>query len=399
MSGLQIDQSKLNSKLMEELVGCCPFNALVQEQGELTVTAACRLCKLCVKKSGGAIALREKKTVSVNKAEWTGIAVFADFSYGRLHPVSLELLGRAQELAAIIGQPVYALLIGTNTAEAAQTLLDYGADVVYQYDDIRLEHFYIEPYSNAFAHFIQTIRPGSILVGATGLGRSLAPRVAARFSTGLTADCTVLDMQENTDLIQIRPAFGGNIMAQIVTPNHRPQFCTVRPKIFSAKRRTDGKQGSVVSLRMPEDQYQSSVQVLDVQPVPKEVDISDAEILVVVGRGIRKKEDLELAEKLAQKLNGQLACTRPLVENGWMSPLRQIGLSGRTVRPKLLITLGISGSVQFTAGMRNAECIVAVNQDPEAPIFHVAHYALVGDLYQVVQSLLTQIEGGNSFVS
>lgn len=391
MAGLTIHAEKLTPELAQQLVTLCPFGALEYSGGALAVGAGCKMCRLCVKKSGGAVTVEEAPAPQVDKGRWAGVAVFADYAHGRLHPVSLELLGKARELAAVTGQPVYALLLGSGTGAAARELLRYGADKVYVCDDPALAEFTVEPYADAFAHFIETARPSAILVGATNLGRSLAPRVAARFGTGLTADCTMLEMQPNTDLVQIRPAFGGNIMARIVTPNHRPQFCTVRYKIF-AKPEPGPAAGQVVQLSLPAPAKPYRIRVDRVDETPREMDISEAEAIVAVGRGVKSQADLELARQLARALGAQLACTRPLVENGWLDPKHQIGLSGRTVKPRLIVTLGVSGAVQFAAGMRGAGCIVAVNSDPEAPIFDVAHYGLVGDLYEVLPALLQRIK-------
>ncbi len=267
-------------------------------------------------------------------------------------------------------------------------MLRYGADKVYVYDEPELKDFVITPYANAFSDFIEKVKPSSILVGATVLGRSLAPKVAARVHAGLTADCTILEMKENTDLVQIRPAFGGNIMAQIVSPNTRPQFCTVRYKVFSAPAPCEPK-GEVVRMTLPADELLSNTEVLEVVKKPEETDISDADVIVAVGRGLRSKDDLKLAKELAELLGAQLACTRPLVEAGWLDAKQQIGLSGRTVKPSLIITLGISGAIQFASGMNKSDVIVAVNSDPNASIFDVAHYGFVGDLYEVVPQLIT----------
>ena len=230
------------------------------------------------------------------------------------------------------------------------------------------------------------------------MGRSLAPRVAARCGAGLTADCTVLKMKENTDLVQIRPAFGGNIMAQIVTPNARPQFCTVRYKIFSAPVRSDISSGEVIMMDVTDDMKRSGTQILSVTEKPREVDISDADVIVACGRGFAKEADLEMARELAELLGGQLAGTRPLIEAGWLSPKRQIGLSGRTVKPKIIICLGISGSVQFAAGMKGADLIVAVNKAADASIFDICHVGLVGDIYEIVPQLIEKIKGGKANV-
>jgi len=247
------------------------------------------------------------------------------------------------------------------------------------------------PYAEAFEDFIRKVQPSSIMVGATNLGRSLAPRVAARFRTGLTADCTILQMKKNTDLVQIRPAFGGNIMAQIVTPNHRPQFCTVRYKIFTAPKRQDKALGEVVSMKLDHNNLKSSTEVLAVKKGVKEMDISEADIIVAVGRGVKTQTDLVMIENLAYALKAKIACTRPLIESGWFDAKRQIGLSGRTVKAKLIIAIGISGAIQFTAGMNNSECIIAINKDKTAPIFDVAHYGIVGDFYDIIPDLIAKI--------
>jgi electron transfer flavoprotein alpha subunit len=207
----------------------------------------------------------------------------------------------------------------------------------------------------------------------------------------LTADCTILDVQENSDLDQIRPAFGGNIMAHIYTPNHRPQFATVRYKIFSAPERSDGGTGAITRCAIGKDQLESKIEVLKVIKKEKVQTIEDAEVIVVAGRAIQKQEDLAMIEELAEVLGGQVACTRPLTEAGWIDARKQIGLSGRTVKPKLIITCGVSGAIQFVAGMNNSDCIIAINQDEKASIFNVAHYGIVGDLYQVVPQLLEKI--------
>ena len=230
------------------------------------------------------------------------------------------------------------------------------------------------------------------MIGATHAGRTLASRTAARFRAGLTADCTLLEMKENTDLVQIRPAFGGNIMAQIVTPNHRPQFCTVRSKVFPVPPPSDQPHGSITEITPEARLLKSETRILEIQPKAPALDIAESKIIVAVGRGIKKQADLKLAEKLSAVLNAQLACTRPLVENGWFDAKRQIGLSGRTVNADLIITLGISGSVQFAAGMRNSACIIAINSDPNAPVFDIAHYGFVGDLYQLLSGFLQILE-------
>ena len=393
--GLLLHHDKIDAAAAAQLTALCPFGALAEENGRLTVSPACRLCMLCVKKGpAGAVTFEKEERPVCNKAEWNGVAVFAEQRGGKVHPVSLELVGKARELAAVTGHPVLAVLIGSGVKDAADELLSYGVDRVYVYDHPACRDFVLSPYATCFTDFIEKAKPSSILVGATLLGRSLAPKVAARVRAGLTADCTMLEMKENTDLVQIRPAFGGNIMAQILTPNTRPQFCTVRYKIFSAPEKCD-PHGEIIPMPVTEAMCQSRTEVLQVVKKPEEIDISDAEVIVAVGRGLRSKDDIALAAQLAEKLGAQLACTRPLVEAGWFDPRRQIGLSGRTVKPRLIITLGVSGSVQFAAGMRGSDLIVAVNSDKNASIFNIAHYGFVGDLYEVVPKLLQLIEEGS----
>ena len=241
----------------------------------------------------------------VDKSTWRGILVYADHVEGALHPVTFELLGKARELAAEIGHPVYALLLGDGVKAAAEELTHWGADRVLVYDQPALRDFRLDVYTAAFADAVAHLRPTAILVGATTVGRQLAPRVAARLHTGLTADCTVLKMEKNTDLVQIRPAFGGNIMAQIITPNHRPQMATVRYKVMDAPARQAQGSGIIESRALPPEKLQSGVTVLSVTPKPAEVGIEHADVLVVAGRGLRKESDLQLLKDLAEELGAR----------------------------------------------------------------------------------------------
>ena len=390
MPELKINQEKVTEQAAKNLVSLCPFSAISYEDNKLSINSACKMCKLCVKKGPAGVMefIEDSSAPTINKDDWKGVAVFADCEQGVLHPVTFELLGKAKELASVINHPVFAIIIGKNTDDNAKTLLSYGADKVFVYDDEIFSEFSITTYANAFADFIEKIKPSSVLVGATNMGRSLAPRVAARFKTGLTADCTVLEMRENTDLVQIRPAFGGNIMAQILSPKTRPQFCTVRYKIFSAPKKDENPKGVIENMKVDKSWEDKRVSITNTVIKPKVTDLSEADIIVAVGRGFKSPADLELAKELADILGGTLACTRPLVENGWMDASKQIGLSGKTVKPKLIITLGISGSVQFAAGMKSSDLIIAVNNDKNASIFDVAHYCIVGDLYEILPKLI-----------
>lgn len=391
MGKLVINQEKIVN--IDELVKICPFGAMENNQGKLEINSGCKMCKLCVKKGPeGAVVFVEEEVKSIDKSAWKGVAVYVDHVEGEIHPVTFELIGKARELASKVNHPVYAVFMGHNIAHKAEELLHYGVDEVFVYDDENLKHFRIEPYTSAFEDFINKVKPTAILVGATTIGRSLAPRVAARFRTGLTADCTILDMKENTDLVQIRPAFGGNIMAQIVTPNSRPQLATVRYKVMNAPERTEEASGKVNHCCVKEEKLASGINVFDIIAKEKETGITDAEVIVVAGRGIKSEKDLAMANELAELLGGQVASTRPLIEAGWTDAKKQIGLSGRTVRPRLIITLGVSGAVQFTAGMNNSDYIFAINKDDKAPIFKVAHYGIVGDIYEIVPKLIEALK-------
>lgn len=392
MGKLIIHHNLITSEKAEALVALCPFGAISYEDGKLDISSGCKMCKMCVRKGQGLVDYTEDRT-EIDKSLWRGICVYADCSGGNIHRVTFELCGKARELANVTGHPVYALVIGYQTAECAERLLHYGVDQVFVYDHAEFADFRIEPYTAAFCDFIEKEKPSSILVGATNLGRQLAPRVAARCRTGLTADCTVLEMKENTDLVQIRPAFGGNIMAQIVTPNTRPQFCTVRYKVFSEPQPTETPSGKIIAMEVPEEKIKTGVQVLRSVEKPKDIDIAEAEVIVAVGRGASGDAMREYAKELADLLGGVVACSRPLVESNVFDAKRQIGLSGRTVKPKLIITLGISGAVQFAAGMKSSDCIVAINADPAAPIFDVAHYCVVGDVNEIVPGLIAKIKG------
>lgn len=393
MGKLVIDQNAVTPENAVGLEKLCPFGAIHYENGTLEISSACKMCKLCIRKSGGVITYAEDTSApTLDKSLWCGVCVYADHSGGKLHRVTLELCGKAKKLACVTGDPVYAIIIGHDLEESAQKLLHYGVDRVFVYDHPFFADFRIEPYTAAFCDFIEKYHPSSVLVGATNLGRQLAPRVAARCRTGLTADCTVLEMKENSDLVQIRPAFGGNIMAQIITPHTRPQFCTVRYKIFEEPVPTDEAHGEIVHMSVTEAMLLSGIEVLSSMEKPRGIDIAEAEVIVAVGRGASSEGMRACAQELADLLGGMVACTRPLVEGNVYGAKHQIGLSGRTVKPKLIICLGISGAVQFAAGMRASDCIVAINSDPSAPIFDIAHVCIPGDASVIVPMLIEKIK-------
>lgn len=392
MGKLIINHNMVTPEKAENLKTLCPFGAISYENGKLDISSGCKMCKMCVKKGEGVIEYVEEVKATVDKSLWQGICVYVDHCGDKIHRVTYELCGKAKELASVTGHPVYALVIGHNLGKGIEKLLHYGVDKVFVYDDMAFEDFRIEPYTAAFCDFIDKVKPSSILVGATNLGRQLAPRVAARCRAGLTADCTVLEMKDNTDLVQIRPAFGGNIMAQIISPDTRPQFCTVRYKVFAEPKPDENASGEIIEMNIDADKLASDINIISSEDKPKDVDISEADVVVAVGRGAMGEAMRKYAAELADLLGGVVACSRPLVEGNIYDAKHQIGLSGRTVKPKFIICLGISGAVQFAAGMKSSDCIVAINTDKSAPIFDVAHYAIVGDVNEIVPQLIAKIK-------
>lgn len=366
----------------------CPFGALLIEGKGIVVSQACRMCGLCVRNCPEKAIRFEQKAKSFDKEKWKHFLIYAEQERGEVHPVTFELIGEARKMAQKVGYEVNCVLVGgKGTKENAKKLLAYGVDKVFVYEDKGFEGFRADCYADAVADCIAANKPSSVLIGATALGRSLAPRLSTRFHTGLTADCTTLDIRENTDMIQIRPAFGGNIMAQIGITKSRPQFATVRYKVMDKAKKVEHPTGKVIVCPVNEKMAESRIRILSSTVIDKVKSLEEEDVLVVAGRGVRNERDVEMCRELAEALGGQLAFTRPMVENGFGDTAHQIGLSGRTVRPKLIITCGVSGAIQFTSCMNGSDCIVAINNDPQAQIFGVADYCIVDDLYQVVPKL------------
>ena len=359
----------------------------------LSVSSGCRLCRLCIKNGEGAVEIQETERTAVNKSEWTGISVFADISDNHIHPVVFELVGKAMEMTRSCPQKISIIVLGRQTDGNIERLRECGADEIYIYDSPELIDFRIDSYTAVISNFIEEYKPSAILFGATEKGRMLAPRIAARFRTGLTADCTAIEMNPDSDIVQIRPAFGGNIMAEILTTRTRPQLCTARYKIFNAASNIS-KKADVI--RLDTSVPKSCMRIIKAEKKPPVNDISDADVIVAIGRGVRSKEDLPMIEKLASLLSAEIAFSRPMIEAGWAESTRQIGLSGRTVKPKLIITIGISGAIQFAAGMKESDFIIAVNTDRNAPITSFADCSIIGNLYEIVPDLIRKIEGNKS---
>lgn len=315
------------------------------------------------------------------------IMVFCEQREGQVHPISFELLSKSREIADRLGIKLSAVLLGEGIIEKTEELIQYGADTVFVYDHPSLREYDLLNYRHNLVELVKEQSPEIILFGATNLGRSLAPRVAVALNTGLTADCIGLDIDEDGNLIQIRPAFTGNILAWIKTST-RPQMATVRYKVLQTGHKDFSRKGKVIHR---EFQPVPSLFTIIGREKMEGIDISNADIIVSGGRGLKKPEDFSLLTELAYLVGGVIGSSRPLVDEGWISREHQVGFSGNTVKPKFYIACGISGSAQHMAGMRGADIIVAINIDPSAPIFRIADYGIVGDLYEVVPRLTEEI--------
>lgn len=327
----------------------------------------------------------------MNIADYKGVWVFAEQREGELQKVSLELLGEGRRQADKLGVKLTALLLGSNIDGLTKTLAEHGADEVLVADHKLLEHYTTDAYTKVICDLVNERKPGILFVGATFIGRDLGPRVAARLNTGLTADCTSIDVDvENGDLLATRPAFGGNLMATIACPEHRPQMATVRPGVF-AKVESDGANCNVEKVNVQLTDADVRTKVLETVKTAKDiVDISEAKVIVSGGRGVGSKENFALLEELAKVLGGTVAGSRAAVEKGWIDNAYQVGQTGKTVKPSIYIACGISGAIQHVAGMQDSDMIIAINKDESAPIMKVADYAIVGDIKKVLPELISQ---------
>ena len=317
------------------------------------------------------------------------VLVFAENNDGKVHPVSYELLGKGRELADSLGVDLNAVLLGWRMENEALELIYRGADKVFLYDHPSLEEFDVIRYTRNIVKMVRETKPDIFLVGATRIGRTLAPRIAAALRTGLTADCVDLKLDEEGNLVQVRPAFSGNIMAQIVTKT-RPQMATVRYKVMKMPEKDTGREGEII--RMKVDVIEETGLRIVEKTRADEVEITEADVIVSGGRGLKRPEDFSLLEELASLLGGVVGSSRPLVDAGWISKDHQVGFSGNTVKPRVYIACGISGSPQHLFGMRDSDIIIAVNKDPTAPIFNVSDYGVVGDLYEFIPLLIREVK-------
>ncbi len=314
--------------------------------------------------------------------DYKGIVVFIEQRDNEIQNVSLELIGKATKLAEQLSTTVTAVLLGHEHKNHDQLLISYGADKVILVDDEKLAMYSTEPYTQALTAVIKVKKPEIVLFGATSIGRDLAPRVSARMQTGLTADCTSLEIDDEGGLLMTRPAFGGNIMATIVSPNHRPQMSTVRPGVMAKLERDDSRTGEVETFDVAFEDNACCVEVL----------IQDADILISGGRGMGSKDNLHLLHSLADEMGGTVSSSRAAVDAGWMEQDRQVGQTGKTVRPNLYMACGISGAIQHLAGMEESELIIAINKDADAPIFEVADLGVVGDVHKILPIITERIK-------
>ena len=341
----------------------------------------------------------------MNLEEYKGVYVFAEQVDNKLSGIAFELLGKAKDLAADLNAEVAAVLIGSDVKGLADELAAYGADKVIVVDDPELKEYRTEPYAHALASVIEKYKPEIMLVGATAIGRDLGPRVSARVQTGLTADCTQLEIgdfpinpvagkeQKHNQLLMTRPAFGGNTIATIACPDNRPQMATVRPGVMQKIDPIAGAKAEVIEYNpgfIPDNKY---VEILDiVKELSDTVDIMDAKILVSGGRGVGSAENFKMLQDLADVIGGTVSCSRAVVDNGWLPKELQVGQTGKTVRPNVYFAIGISGAIQHTAGMEESDIIIAINKDDSAPIFDVADYGIVGDLNKIVPKLTEELK-------
>ncbi|MBL7132316.1 MAG: electron transfer flavoprotein subunit alpha [Candidatus Omnitrophica bacterium] len=383
--------------ILDKCTGCklcvkaCSFGAIevVGKKAKIDLDK-CTLCGACVdvcKPEAIELKKPEKETGVADSSK--GVWVFAEQKKGIVQSVVFELLGKARELADKLNTEVAAVFLGKNIENKAQELIFLGADKVYLVEADELENFQDEPYTEVLVKLTQKYKPQILLSGATSIGRSLIARVAIKIKTGLTADCTGLDIDpEKKILLQTRPAFGGNIMATIITPNHRPQMATVRHKVMKEAEPDKSRKGEIIKESFDSNVLRTRTKLLDIiEDVTSAVNLTEADIIVSGGRGLREAKNFSLIEELAKVLGAAVGASRATVDADWIPYSHQVGQTGRTVCPKIYIACGISGQIQHLVGMQSSEIIVAINNDPYAPIFNVATYRIIGDLFEIVPAL------------
>lgn len=387
--------------IREKCKGCsicvknCPFEAITMENKIAVIGAACTGCGVCVEKCPfKAIEKTEEEREVKDLSAYKDVWVFAEQRDGVIMPVVIELLGEGKKLANEVGCNLCAVLCGHHVEGLADQLFEYGADKVYVADHEELATYRTDAYTKVINDAIEEYKPEIVLLGATHIGRDLGPCLAVKANTGLTADCTKLEIDpEDKKIKQTRPAFGGNLMATIVCPNHRPQMSTVRPGVMEKAAFEEGRKGELIKLNVEFKEGDIRTKVLEIVKTMKDtVSLTDAEIIVSGGMGLGKPEGFELLKQLADKLGGIVAASRAAVDAGWIDHAYQVGQTGTTVKPKIYIACGISGAIQHVAGMQNSEQIIAINTNENAPIFEIADYGIVGDLYKVIPAIMEALD-------
>ncbi len=383
--------------LLDKCVGCtlcvaaCPFGAIKMEDKKAVIDLTkCTLCGACVEACKfDAIEIIKKETEKVDFSSYKDVWVFCEQKKSKVQSVAFELLSKGRELADKLGVNLCGVLLGEEMQDECKEVIARGADKVYLVDSPKLKAYQDDPYTKVLIALVEKYKPEILLCGATTIGRSLISRVAVKVNAGLTADCTGLDIDPKEKiLLQTRPAFGGNIMATIISPDHRPQMATVRHKVFKEADREKGRKGEIIKEKFPEDIFTSRSKLLDVvEEIEETVNLAEADIIVSGGRGLGSAENFDIIRELALTLNGAVGASRSAVDADWIPYSHQVGQTGKTVCPKLYIACGISGQIQHLIGMKSSDVIVAINKDPEAPIFKVATYGIVDDLFKVVPAL------------
>jgi electron transfer flavoprotein alpha subunit len=380
----------------EICLSSCPYDAIDMEDGKAQINEFCQACRACISICPEGAIIEDKPGTVERKDDFTsykGVWIFAENRDGEIASVALELLGAGRQLADKLGVELAAVLPGKNVESLAPQLFERGADKVYLVQHHVLEHFHDEAYTDVLAQLITVYKPEIVLAGATPVGRSFFPRIAARLKAGLTADCTSLDIEEKERmLLQVRPAWGGNIMATIICPDTRPQLATVRPRVMKKCDRQPGRTGELVRVSLDGLTVRTKLLEHVKESESFAVNLQDAEVIIAGGRGLQDKKNFKLLEELAYILGGTLGASRAAVDSEWISYSHQVGQTGKTVCPKIYIACGISGAVQHLAGMQSSDIIIAINKDPDAPIFDVATYGIVGDLFEVVPLLIKKLK-------
>lgn len=382
-------------------IGCskcvknCPFSAITMENKKAVIGLACTNCSACIDSCKfGAIEKIDDDQTFTDISAYHGVWVFAEQRAGVLMGVALELLGEGRRLADEIGTSLSAVLLGDNIGELAGELIARGADQVYVADDPALANYTTDAYTKVIYDAIGSFKPEIVLIGATHIGRDLGPCLAVKCGTGLTADCTQLDIDPiDKKLLQTRPAFGGNLIATILCPNHRPQMSTVRPGVMQKAARDLARQGEIIALPVAFNDDELRTRVLEVVRSAKEiVRLTDADVIVSGGRGLGNADGFKLIQTLADKLGGVVGASRTAVDAGWIDHSHQVGQTGTTVKPRLYFACGISGAIQHLAGMQKSDIIIAINKNELAPIFEVADFGIVGDLYDVIPAIIAALD-------